>query len=229
MLDKDKVEKIIIILLIAVFAIFGWLQSRPAPEPALQAVQGAESSEQLALVKPIEVTASADKTLAVNEQETEPLEIFVHVDGAVQSPGLYKLHEGDRVQDALDQAGGVSDTGSLAFINLSAKLQDEMKIWVPTQEEVAQLKDKGLSPDQQNDLHNVAEHTDSQGDSLAIVNINTATIEELVSLPGIGEAKAQAIVAYREEAPFYAIEEIMEVSGIGEKIFEQIKDRISVE
>lgn len=229
MLDKDKVEKIIIVLLIAVFAIFGWLQSRPAPEPDLQAVQGAESSEQLALVKPTEVTASVDETLAVNEQGTGPIEIFVHVDGAVQSPGLYKLHEGDRVQDALDKAGGVSDTGSLAFINLSAKLQDEMKIWVPTQEEVAQLEDKGLSPDQQGNLHNVVEHTDSQEDALAIININTATIEELVSLPGIGEAKAQAIVAYREEAPFYSIEEIMEVSGIGEKIFEQIKDRISVE
>lgn len=226
MLDKDKVEKIIIIVLIGIFAVIGWLQTRPGPTPVVESIGDIDQGN-LNISSDEEATQITD-TDKSSEEVLDTKVIFIHIDGQVNSPGLYQLDEGARVQDALDLAGGITEEGSLDYINLSAKLQDEMKIRIPSKDEVALEKDRFCTLDIIQGSE-VGQSQSSEEGPPGLININTASIEELISLPGIGEAKAKAIIAYREESLFRTIEEIMEVTGIGEKIYEQIKDLIIVE
>lgn len=141
-------------------------------------------------------------------------EVVVHVAGAVSSPGVYTLPADSRVDDAVRAAGATADA-DLSQLNLAQKLADGQKITVPAAGETPAPAD------------NAAPSDSSQ--SGALVNINTATQEELETLPSIGEVRAQAIIAYREEhGGFRTTDELMEVSGIGEKIFADISPHITV-
>lgn len=135
-------------------------------------------------------------------QPAETSEIHVDIEGAVVKPGLYVLDEDSYVGDLVELAGGYTDANT-SCVNLAHKLSDGEKYYVPfSSEECVEEK---------------------------LININTATLEELDSLPGIGEAKAQNIIDYREKNGFFeTTEEIMEVDGIGEKIYNDIKDLICV-
>lgn len=142
------------------------------------------------------------------------LEIYIHIDGEVNNPGLYKLFNGDRIDDAIRAAGGLTADADKSKINLAIKLKDEMKI---------HIYKKGESHAESiNNLNN-------SNSNNKLVNINTASIEELCKLPGIGENKAKLIVEYREKHKFAKIEDITKVSGIGKKTFEKIKNEITVE
>lgn len=141
-------------------------------------------------------------------------EVVVHVAGAVSAPGVYTLPADSRVDDAVRAAGATADA-DLSQLNLAQKLADGQKITVPAAGETPAPAD------------NAAPSDSSQ--SGALVNINTATQEELETLPSIGEVRAQAIIAYREEhGGFRTTDELMEVSGIGEKIFADISPHITV-
>lgn len=141
-------------------------------------------------------------------------EVVVHVAGAVSSPGVYTLPADSRVDDAVRAAGATADA-DLSQLNLAQKLADGQKITVPAAGETPAPAD------------NAAPSDSSQSD--ALININTATQEELETLPSIGEVRAQAIIAYREEhGGFRTTDELMEVSGIGEKIFADIAPHITV-
>lgn len=141
-------------------------------------------------------------------------EVVVHVAGAVSSPGVYTLPADSRVDDAVRAAGATADA-DLSQLNLAQKLADGQKITVPAAGETPAPAD------------NAAPSDSSQ--SGALININTATQEELETLPSIGEVRAQAIIAYREEhGGFRTTDELMEVSGIGEKIFADISPHITV-
>lgn len=143
----------------------------------------------------------------------EPEEIMVHISGQVYKPGLVKLEPGARVIDAVNAAGGLKKNADLDKINLAKKLVDEEKIYIPEIGENIEgdLLDYSTSADVGNKI-----------------NINTCTKEELLSLPGIGEVLAEKIIEYREKTPFKKLEDLMNVSGIGEKKFESIKDMIVV-
>lgn len=143
----------------------------------------------------------------------EPEEIMVHISGQVYKPGLVKLEPGARVIDAVNAAGGLKKNADLDKINLAKKLVDEEKIYIPDIGENIEgdLLDYSTSADVGNKI-----------------NINTCTKEELLSLPGIGEVLAEKIIEYREKTPFKKLEDLMNVSGIGEKKFESIKDMIVV-
>lgn len=143
----------------------------------------------------------------------EPEEIMVHISGQVYKPGLVKLEPGARVIDAVNAAGGLKKNADLDKINLAKKLVDEEKIYIPEIGENIEgdLLDYSTSADVGNKI-----------------NINTCTKEELLSLPGIGEVLAERIIEYREKTPFKKLEDLMNVSGIGEKKFESIKDMIVV-
>lgn len=143
----------------------------------------------------------------------EPEEIMVHISGQVYKPGLVKLEPGARVMDAVNAAGGLKKNADLDKINLAKKLVDEEKIYIPEIGENIEgdLLDYSTSADVGNKI-----------------NINTCTKEELLSLPGIGEVLAERIIEYREKTPFKKLEDLMNVSGIGEKKFESIKDMIVV-
>lgn len=161
---------------------------------------------------------------AVEAQETEaPAEIapsfVVHVDGAVTAPGVYELAgEGLRVNDAVEAAGGLLPVADTSSMNLAAALADGQKVLVPYKGEVAAetaASSGGASG---------AASTDT-----SLVNINLATADELQALSGVGEATARAIVEDREaHGPFSSIEDLMRVSGIGQKKFEKLRGQICV-
>lgn len=137
--------------------------------------------------------------------------IYVHVCGAVNAPGVVEIPEGSRGQAALEAAGGFAEDAAEDAVNLAEVLQDGMQLYFPTKEE------------------SVAWHMQQQAESEGLVNLNTAGVEALCTLPGIGEAKAKAIVAYREaNGAFERVEDIMQVSGIKESAYNQIKDLVVV-
>lgn len=151
------------------------------------------------------LAATSDKAASV---------VVVHVDGGVVVPGVYELEEGKRVRDAIECAGGLTSEADTTSINLAALLVDAQKIYVPLQGE-SEHASSGVTS------------TNSSGTSL--ININTATAEELDTLPGVGSSTAATIIQDREKSgPFTSIEDIMRISGIGEKKFEKIKDYICV-
>ena len=150
-----------------------------------------------------------ESMISGTEYEEEP-SIYVYICGQVKSPGVYEMPEGTRIADAIEAAGGMTEEAAREYLNQAAILADGQKIYVPTLEEAEQEE--------------VTSRTDGK------VNINTADAEELMSLSGVGEAKAEAIIRYREEAGgFRSIEEIMNIEGIKEGVFNKIKDKISVE
>ena len=138
--------------------------------------------------------------------------LLVHVDGAVAVPGVYELSDGDRVKDAVEAAGGLAEGADTSGMNLAARVADGDKVYVPLEGEEAPDADAGGS-----------------GTRDPLVNINTATEEELDELPGVGESTARAIVEDRERnGPFALPEDLMRVSGIGEKKFERLEAMICV-
>ncbi len=145
-------------------------------------------------------------------QSQAPVYHYVHICGEVNAPGVYQVPEGSRIFQAVEQAGGFTDEAASEYLNLAEQTEDGMKICVPSAEEA---KEAGLSP--------MGEETSGR------VNINKAGAEELMTLTGIGEARAADIIRYREEnGGFRTVEDIMKVPGIKEGAFEKIKDQISV-
>ena len=142
--------------------------------------------------------------------------VVVDVKGQVALPGVYTLSANKRVLDAITLAGGLLPTADERMLNLAAKLVDEMVIYVPTEGEQTSF------------LGSIVKVPGATSDS-DLININTSDENELMTLSGIGPSKAKAIIIYREEnGLFQSIEQLKEVSGIGDQTFEGIKDFISV-
>ena len=152
--------------------------------------------------------------------------IAVHVVGAVPRPGLYEFAEGSRVQDAIDAAGGLLASASVDTINLAALLEDGQQLNIPFK--AGEEPSTSNSSDDTSLVLPGATEASSSGSSQDLININTASVEELDSLPGIGPTIAQRIIDYRDEnGPFQTIEDILNVSGVGPSTFDQIKDLIT--
>lgn len=167
----------------------------------------------------------------VRKEKAEPQELYVHVCGHVKQPGVYKLQSNSRVYEAIEAAGGMTETAAFSYLNQAELLQDGEQIYIPSQEEVESGKvprEPGASDAEQNDSDSGAkgsEETSTDGK----VNLNTATKEELMTLSGVGDVRAQAIVKYREEhGEFRSIEELMEVEGIKKGTFQKLKDQIKI-
>lgn len=155
-------------------------------------------------------------------EEKKPLQVLVDVKGAVNYPGVYTLTDEDRVVDAITLAGGYIEGANPSLINHAQKLQDEMVVYIPLKGEEAEIAIQTFTG---------GGSTDSAGASSddGKVNLNTADETQLTTLPGIGPAKAKAIISHREEqGTFQTIEGLKEVSGIGDKTFEQLKDLIDI-
>ncbi len=149
-----------------------------------------------------------------------PRPLCVYVSGAVVHPDVYELASDSIVKDAIEAAGGPTDEADLNRINLARRVRDEEQIYVPRKGEesppVIPPSDSSLLP--------------SSSQEGGQVNINTATAEELSTLPGIGPTKAQGIIDYRTtKGPFRSIEEIKNVTGIGDITFEKLRDKITVQ
>jgi competence protein ComEA len=155
-----------------------------------------------------ENSAEGNKVNTETKGEGSHSHIFVDIDGAVINPGVYQLNDGDRVNDAIIMAGGLTETAYTKNLNKARKLVDGEKIYILTEDEI--------------------ESEDVPGNS-GLININTATINDLMSLPGIGEVYAQRIIDYRNIKNFSNIEQIKEIEGIGDKTFEKINTLITID
>lgn len=167
----------------------------------------------------------ADKQLTQPDEEPQPAIYVVHVDGAVASPGVVTLEgKGLRVFDAVTKAGGLLDDADTTSVNLAEPLADGAKIHIPSEGE-ALVAEQGVPAAGQHETMGAT----GSAEAVSLVNINTATSEELQVLSGVGEATAAAIIREREaNGPFAVPEDLMRVSGIGEKKFAKVRDQICV-
>lgn len=169
------------------------------------------------------VTAKeAEMEQSVNESAAEPEIIKVDVKGAVKSPGIFTAQAGDRVIDLISSAGSFTEKADTDKVNFAQIIEDQMVIYVP---EIGE-EDKG-------NLENIQVGTSgdavTKGTSGGLVNLNAATQEDLQTLTGIGPSKANAILEYRETVgKFKEVDELKQVTGIGDKTFERLRDSISV-
>ena len=154
-------------------------------------------------------------------ENSEKSGIYVYICGEVIKPGVYELSGDSRIYEAVDAAGGFTENAARECVNLASKVSDGMQITIYNREEAASL---------QADSASVGGNAGKSGTSgSGLVNLNTATKEELMTLKGIGESKAEDIIRYREKSGgFKKIEDIMKISGIKEAGFQKIKDNITV-
>lgn len=185
------------------------------------------------------------------EDLTEFIEsVYVDIKGAVVTPGVYEIENNKKVIDVVNKAGGLTKEADTSMINLARQVEEEMVIIIYTKEEVKKYQTKEeiikvidkecICPEITNDacINNSSNNTSNESqnndkndtiDQNKKININTASLEELQSLNGIGEGKAKSIIEYRDEhGNFNSIEELKEVSGIGESVYEKIKDNITI-
>ncbi|MBA2873550.1 helix-hairpin-helix domain-containing protein [Thermaerobacillus caldiproteolyticus] len=149
------------------------------------------------------------------EKQKETSIVFVDVKGAVVRPGVYEVTGTARIKDVIAMAGGFTKEADQAKVNLAAKIHDEMMIYVPTRGE--------------ENVSMAAAVNASASSETTKIDINTASLEEIQQLQGIGPTKAAAIIAYREEhGPFRKIEDLLKVTGIGEKSLEKMKEQIII-
>ncbi|UYO34530.1 helix-hairpin-helix domain-containing protein [Bacillus zhangzhouensis] len=152
-----------------------------------------------------------------DKAEKEPLAIFVEVKGAVRKPGVYTFQSDARVEEAIQRAGGFTRKADTLEINQAAKLEDSMMIYVRKQGE-AERETQTASAD-----------ASTRGEKGEGVNVNQADAAELQTINGIGPAKAEAIITYREEhGEFQQIEDLRNISGFGEKTIERLKNQLTV-
>ncbi len=168
----------------------------------------------------------------VDSNKNDNLNIIVHISGAVNKEGVIELKENSRIADAIEKAGGLKDNACMDEINLAYKLEDGMKIHIPTIEE---QKNENIKEESNNyiEKNNIVGDTNTnsnkQSKQTTKVNINKATQTELEALPGIGPSIALKIVNYRKEnGKFKSIEDLKQVNGIGDSKFNKIKNLITI-
>ena len=184
---------------------------------------------------PLEAPAYAKAHLPAESSKTKsteppPAPLYVDVKGVVKQPGMYRFEPGMRVADAIAKAGGTLPEADLDQINLAQPLSDGSAVIIPAKgspaapvsgQQAVALPPYGVSSGSMNS---------QSGGQEPGINVNTATAEELTTLPGIGQARAKAILSYRtEKGGFRSIEELKEIEGIGDKMFERIKDRVRIQ
>ena len=193
------------------------------------------------LVKNSDVEVKMEEEL-VKEESFDVIK--VDIKGAVNNPGVYEVNEDTIVNELIEKAGGLREDADTSVINLAKKLKNEDLIIIYTKEEVensnivdtvVKVVDKEcVCPNIVNDgcinneINDTISNYDGESVNGGLVNINTASKEELMKLSGIGDAKADAIIEYRKSNKFNSIEDIKNVTGIGQALYEKIKDYIEV-
>ncbi len=156
---------------------------------------------------------------SIEEEEVIEEKIAIHMTGCVKNPGIIELKEGERIDDAIQLAGGLTEEADLTNVNLAYKVEDGQKIYIPS---IHDIEEKEIIQENQEGIL-------SEENETGKVNINTAKQTELETLPGIGPTIALRIIEYRKEnGEFTDIEELKEIEGIGEAKWEQIKDFVEI-
>ena len=171
-------------------------------------------------------------TVASSANEEKEEKIIVHITGAVKTPGIVKLNDGARIEDAIESAGGLTEDADISNVNLAYVLDDGTKIKIPSLSDgdIGNVEDIITDESGEGIIEEIDSTSSSNSqNSTSNININKATEAELDTLPGIGRSLASKIIEYREQnGKFSSIEDIKNVSGIGDSKFEEIKDLISV-
>lgn len=229
-LEKYKIIIIILLIVITMLGIICYKVLRPQKEKVV-------------------LNTIEKKEKSVKKEENIE-KIKVDIKGFINKPGVYEMSNTDRVIDVINKAGGLKENSNTEYINLSKKITDEMIIIIYSNDEVRKFKEvekeviyiqyECVCPDNKNDAcinsddvvntNGVKDSSEKETDKEDnLISINTGTLEELMTLTGIGESKAQAIIEYREKnGEFKKIEDIMNVSGIGESAYSKIKDNIKL-
>lgn len=208
--DKIK-DKLIIGLIIALVALLA--------NNFIDQKEDDFSNSKISLFSSDDELEETEETKEDSNQTQASETIKVHIAGEINKEGVYEVNNGDRLDDLVKRAGGLTKDANSKKINLAMKLEDQMKIYIPS-------------------IYDFEDETSSTNDNLLIsdkpsteiekININKASKEELMTLPNIGEKRANAIIEYRENSPFEKIEDIKNVTGIGEKFYQSLKDLITV-
>lgn len=221
LIDKyfNKINKIVIVsLLIIIIGLFMFIVTFVPKE------------------KVVELPVEVEKIIEKEHEETYQVDIK----GAVKKPGVYVMNFDDRVIDVIEMAGGLLKESDTRFLNLSKKIFDEMVVVIYTQSEIKEIKESEikikevikyiekdcLCPEPEfNDACFCSEIEETNN----LISLNTATMEELMTLTGIGESKAKAIIKYREDnGSFTSLDQLKEISGIGDSIFDKVKEDITL-
>ncbi len=200
-LRKDLIKIVAVPALVIVAILFFWISSH---------------NEEIQIEEGGEVSSQGDVLTENTAGETVSAKIYVDIGGEVEMPGVYEVKEGTRLFEVIERAGGLTENADIDGINRAEAVIDGQKIMINAKGEEASIE----SSDTQTKSQNAAEGK---------VNINTATSAELQTIPGIGPSKAERIIEYRDtNGRFKSIDEIQNISGIGSKTFESIKEYISV-
>lgn len=198
--DKKSLIKILTIVMILLAAIVLRIHDAGKADISIETSDAAE-----------EIEYSGE-----SEESSEQIRVlFVDISGAVEEPGVYQVSEGTRLFEVIDMAGGLSEDADADHVNRAAFVEDGQKIIIPV---------KGSAQEGETASANVSSADAGSG----LININTASADELKSLNGIGDVMAERIIEYRSSNAFKSKEDIMSVEGIGSKTYEKIKDRIAV-
>lgn len=206
-MDDKRKDKIIMGLIIVVVALFANNYVKNNEDDLL----GSEIS--------LLDTSSDALSPADEDENVEINEMKVYISGEISKEGVYEFEDGDRLDDLIKKAGGLTENANAKDLNLAMKLEDEMKIYIPSIYEIS-------SDDTADTIPIIT--SDSKDSSKDKININKASKEELMSLPNIGDKRADSILEYRESNTFETIEDIKNVNGIGEKFYQSLKDLITV-
>lgn len=172
----------------------------------------AEMADLESVEREAEIAVEDGRTASAQEAEAEQTSVYVYVCGAVHQPGVVEVQAGSRAEEALRLAGGMTDAADPFYVNLAETVTDGQKLYFPTIEEAESLT------------------VTAKAKESGLVNINTASSEELCTLPGIGASRAQDIIRYREKnGAFQSPEDIMKVSGIKQNAYDKLCDHITVQ
>ena len=174
---------------------------------------------------PIIILPPEPTTIPLPTSTPSPIQVFVN--GEVNQPAVYELPPNSIVEQAINAAGGFTEKANRAIINLAQPLSNGVQVYIPAYEETAVVP---ITIVTEPDGNSAQSSSNPNADQSGLVNINTAGLDELDSLPGVGPSTAQKIIDHRDEnGLFVAVESIMDVSGIGEAKFDQLKELITVE
>ncbi|GAA3017062.1 helix-hairpin-helix domain-containing protein [Tetragenococcus solitarius] len=199
---KERLKKflpLLIATIITIFLLIFYFTQKNNEEPTWQ--QSDDPFQQ--------ITETTEK-----ETEESSNKIIVDIKGEVNQPGVYELEGDARVKEGILKAGGLTKKAEEKQLNLAEKLNDQQMVYVPNKKEAKEMEAAGENTEEQND---------------EMIDINAADLTELQKINGIGPAKAQAIIDYREEnGPFKTVDELSEISGFGEKTVEKLRDSIRI-
>lgn len=230
---KSVIYPVAFILIVILSAVYKYV-FKGSGDITLQGFKSGKTASVTETTAPDDLYHETDIQVTVQDTAPATVEtvrlISVYICGEVRNPGIYEAPRGVMLNDIIEDAGGLTENASVNNINLVYQITGNMSIYIPSEDEIKNGFTGGdiIRQDGVYVWGNSSGGSSDPGGSTLMVNINTAALDELKSLPGIGEVTAQAIIDYRNTTPFSVIEDIKNVTGIGDSKFNRIKDYICV-